>query len=218
MRILGLLLTVALFISISACGEKSKDIDDIKNAINIVKNAPEAAKKAESTLDKAQKVWEQRRAKGDTIPINFRELQKFLPDELAGYTAKEPKGETMNMRGISYSEASRRYERMSDDGKQEFITMSILDYNAAVSMFTAAAAWWSSGYSLENADGFAKSFDPGIDNCYGYEEYNSKRKEAKITLALAYRYIFTIEGSNLPDTDKLKDILKQVNIEKLARL
>jgi hypothetical protein len=218
MRVFSLLFIVALFIGISACGEKSKDVQDIKNAIDIIKNAPEAAKRVESAQEKAQKIWEARKAKGDTLPINFRELQKYLPDELAGYTGQKPQGESMNMMGLSYSEASRRYVKTGEDGKKEFITISIMDYNAAISMFTAAASWWSTGYSFENADGYAKSFDPGIEDCYGYEEYNSKRKDAKITLALAYRLIFTIEGSNQSGTDKLKNILKQVDIKGLAKL
>ncbi len=218
MRVIGLLLIVVLFIGISACGEKSQEVKDIENAIDMVKNAPNIVKKVESAQEKAKKVWEERKAKGDTLPYGFRELQKYLPDNLPGYTAKEPRGETMNMMGFSYSEASRQYIKKSEDGSKQAISIKILDYNSTASLFTAAASWWATGYSFENEDGYAKSFDPGIENCYGYEEYHAKRKNAEITLAIAYRFILTINASNQSDTEGLKNIVKQIALEKLAKL
>ena len=211
------LFIILFIIGITACGKKSDEQQAIENTMDIAKNAPEMVKKMETVQEKAQKIWKERKERGDTLAINFRELQKYLPTEIPGYTAEKPEGETMNMMGISYSEASIKFVKKTEDGNQERIKITILDYNSATSIFFTAAAWMATNYSVENSDGYSKTFDPGIEDCYGFEEYKIKQKTASITVAVGYRFIITIEANNQSGTDKLKEMLKLIDLKKLVK-
>ena len=215
MKTLILLLAALVLIGLNSCGEKTKEVE---KAIDIAKKAPDIAEKYEKTQNKAEQVWKERKERGDTLAVNFHKLQEFLPEEIPGYTAEKPTGESMNMMGVSYSEAKRKYIKKLDDGNNETIEITILDYNSASNLYTAATAMWLTNYSYENEQGFGKSFHPEVPDSFGFEEYKTNSKTATVTLAVAYRFIVTIEGTNQKDTENIKQMLKSINLSGLAKL
>lgn len=215
MRTFILLIAIVVLIGLNSCGEKSKEV---KEAIEIAKKAPDMAEKYEKTQNKAEQIWKERKERGDTLAVNFHKLQEFLPEEIPGYTAEKPTGESINMMGVSYSQAKRTYIKKLDDENDESIEITILDYNSASNLYTAATAMWLSNYSYENEDGYGKSYNPEVPDSFGFEEYETNSKSATVTIALAYRYILTIEGTNQKDTEHIKQMLKYINLSDLAKL
>jgi hypothetical protein len=209
------ILAIALVAMMYSCGEKAKEI---KDAMELVEKAPEMAQNMETSQAKAEQKWAERKQKGDTLAMNFKELQKFLPSSVSGYTTEEPAGESVNMSGLSFSQASGKFSRTAGDGSSEDITVEIMDYNAQSALFTAAAFWWISGFSREDGNGFERGFDPGVANCYGYEKYTKASKEAELTLAVGYRFIVVIKGDNQNNTEFLKSIAKSMNLNAMAGL
>ena len=108
---------------------------------------------------------EERKAKGDTVSMPYAELQKLLPTNISGYAKEgEPKGESINMVGMSYSTASQVYK----NGDAE-ITVNIMDYNASYAAFGAATAMFATGFSVDNDEEHLGAVDLGINGvkaCY----------------------------------------------------
>lgn len=90
------LLFIAGILIVVSCGK----VRDAANAAEGLKNYAEGMKESASKM-------EERKAKGDTISMPYTDLQKLLPSNIAGYIKDgDPKGESMNMVGMSYSTAS----------------------------------------------------------------------------------------------------------------
>jgi len=217
-------LTVTLSIFLIAfflysCGgdKKSSAIDDIKNAVESAKDATESIEKVEDAMTKAQKKWEERKAAGDTLALHFTELQKFLPDEVPGYTAEKPQGETLNLMGFSSSQASRRYIK-EVNGKKEIVKVTIHDFNSNQIGFSGATTWLAGNFSYENDNEYTRSFDVGVEDCYGHEQYDKRNRHAEVMIAVGYRFLVDIEAENQDGTDVVKSFVKYIDIKKLANM
>lgn len=209
MKYLSVLFIIALLFS--GCGEKMKQM---KDAAEFAQKAPEMAKNIEQSQDAAKKAREERVKKGDTLAMPYQKLQEYMPASISGYTAEEPAGESVNMQGVSYSMASRRYVQGSGDNESE-IEISIMDYNAVESMY-AAAAFWVAGYSREDSKSFDRTFDPGIKNVYGLEHYDKVNKRVEVTFAVGYRFLVSIKATNQPNTDLVKRVAGSMKLKDLA--
>jgi len=205
-----LIIAIFAFVLVS-CGEKAREL---KNAMELAKNAPEMAKNMEKSQNAAQAKIDERKKKGDTLAMPYQKLQQYLPTALAGYKAETPGGESMNMPGMSYSNASIRFTK-ENTPTPDNVTIELLDYNQVGAMFTAAT-FWMSGYSREDAKGYEKTFNPGINNVFGFEKFEKERKYAELTYAIGYRFILTIKGYNQTDGEALKNIGKSMKLSELA--
>ena len=167
-------------------------------------------KLAEGMKESASKI-EARRAKGDTVSMPYADLQKMLPSNISGYNKDgEPKGETTNMTGMSYSTASQVYK--SGDGE---ITVNIMDYNASYAAFGAATAMFATGFSVDNDQEHLGSIDLGISGVKAWEDVKKKEKNCTIMAGVNDRFLVTAEGINV-DADAVKNAIKEVNFSKLA--
>jgi hypothetical protein len=194
-------------IFLSACGASDKAKETANNLSALKDMAENISKNAEKVNDKIA----ERKAKGDTLALPYKDLQAYLP-EIAGYEKKgDPKGETVNMAGLSFSNTKQKYTK----GDQE-ITVSITDYNSAYSIFTGVTAMMNAGFSVDNDDETAKGVDLGINGIKGFETIKKKRKRATLVVAISERFFVQLEGENLENTDALKDIVKGMDLAKLA--
>lgn len=199
---------------ISACG--GKEAQDLKNTVEVMKgmaNAEEINKELGNLEEMAQKRIAERKAKGDTMAINFKKLIDYLPSSISGYTAEKPEGQTINAMGMSYSEANVRYVKGNDD-----ITIKLFDYNASYSIYAGLTIWAQSGIELENSDGYEKSYKTGIEHAYGWEKYNIPNKRAELMIAIGYRFVLSIEASNMSNTDLVKSIANSMKLKELAAM
>ncbi|MBX3042648.1 MAG: hypothetical protein KIT33_00990 [Candidatus Kapabacteria bacterium] len=212
MKSLLVLLLTASIIILMSCGEK---FDELKNVAEVIKNAPEAAEEMSKSIDMSEKRREERVRKGDTLALHFSELQKYLPESLDGFTSDEPNGQSTNITGFSMSTVERTY-RNDETGRT--IRINLMDYNESYAMFAGVAYWASLGLSTETSDGFQKTVKTDIDHVSGFEEFSKSRKNAKLSYAIGYRFMLTIEDNQADNIDYIKKIADKIDIKKLANM
>ena len=209
-RILSIAVLTASLIS---CGGGSKEKDE---EVNISKNPLEALVAAGEAMEKGakegNKKMEERRAKGDTLAMPYADLQKYLP-KIDGYTMEgDPNGATVNMGAVSYSNAEAKYKKGDN-----WVKVSIIDYNQAYAMYSAATAMWAMGMSVdtptEKAGGIKLSDDVG-----GWEVFQKKNKNATITLGVGSRFWVNIEANAQENTDWIKSVAKSIDLTKLSAM
>jgi hypothetical protein len=187
-------------ILILSCGK----VKEATNAAEGLKNYAEGLKESTSKI-------EERKAKGDTISIPYADLQKMLPSSISGYNKEgDPKGESINMMGMSYSTASQVYK--SGDGE---ITLNIMDYNASYAAFGAATAMFATGFSVDNDQEHLGAIDLGISGVKAWEDVKKKEKRSTVMAGVNDRFLVTAEGRNV-ETDAVKAAIKSVDFNKLA--
>lgn len=190
----------ALGLLVWSCGK----VKEAANAAEGLKNYAEGMKESASKR-------EERRAKGDTISMPYADLQKMLPANISGYTKEgDPKGETMNMVGMSFSTASQIYK--SGDGE---ITVNIMDYNASSVAFGAATAMFATGLSVDNDQEHLGAIDLGISGVKAWEDVKKKEKRSTVMAGVNDRFLVTAEGRNV-EPDAVKEAIKSVDFGKLS--
>lgn len=201
----------AIFALCTGCGASEK-LDEMKQTVDNASSMAENVDQVEQAQARAQERREARRRNGDTLAIPYEELQKYLPASVNGYTANEPKGESFNMTGMSYSAAHREYT--NEQGER--VRVDIIDYNSAYDALVGATAFWRMGYSMETNDQIQRTFDPGFDGSAGFEEYNKNSRSAKVIYVLGDRFLLTVEADNAPGTDFVKTVAGSMPLKELA--
>jgi hypothetical protein len=187
-------------ILILSCGK----VKEATNAAEGLKNYAEGLKESTSKM-------EERKAKGDTASIPYADLQKMLPSNISGYSKDgDPKGESINMMGMSYSTASQVYK--SGEGE---ITLNIMDYNASYAAFGAATAMFATGFSVDNDQEHLGAIDLGISGVKAWEDVKKKEKRSTVMAGVNDRFLVTAEGRNV-EPDAVKAAIKSVDFNKLA--
>jgi hypothetical protein len=187
-------------IIVLSCGK----VKEATNAAEGLKNYAEGLKESTSKM-------EERKAKGDTIAMPYSELQKLLPSSISGYNKDgDPKGESINMMGMSYSTASQVYK--SGDGE---ITVNVMDYNASYAGFGAATAMFATGFSVDNDQEHIGAIDLGISGVKAWEDVKKKEKRSTVMAGVNDRFLVTAEGRNV-EPDAVKEAIKSVDFNKLA--
>jgi hypothetical protein len=183
-----------------SCGK----VRDAANAAEGLKNYAEGIKESTSKM-------EERKAKGDTVSMPYSELQKLLPTNISGYAKDgDPKGESINMAGMSYSTASQVYK----NGDAE-ITVNIIDYNASYAAFGAATAMFATGFSVDNAEEHLGAVDLGVSGVKAWEDVKKKEKKSTIMAGVNDRFLVSVEGRNV-EVDVVKEAVKAVDLGKLS--
>jgi hypothetical protein len=191
-----------------SCNTANKAKEAANNISSLKDMAENITKNAEKMNDKIA----ERKASGDTLAIPYKDLQKYLPS-ISGFEADgSPKGESVNMAGMSFSTTNQNYKNGT-----ESIKVSVTDYNSAYSIFTGVTAMMGAGFSIDNDDETARGVSMGMDNVKGYETIRKKSKNATLVLAIAERFLVSIEGSDMDNTNKLQEVAKQMNLAELAK-
>lgn len=215
MKIKTLVPVALLSLALVSCGgstDKATEEEDVKpatNALDALVQAGEAMEKAATEGDEKMKA---RRAKGDTLAMPYAELQKFLP-KIDGYTIEgDPNGATVNMGELSYSNAEATYKK-----GENWVKISIIDYNQAYAMYSAATAMWAMGMSVDTPDEKAGGIKFG-DDVGGWEVFQKKNKSAAVTLGVGSRFWVNIEADGQENTDFVKSVAKSIDLGKLSAL
>jgi hypothetical protein len=202
-----LILGIASAQFLSSCEACQKARETASNVQSLTKAAEEIAKNSESS----NKKLEERRAKGDTLAMPYKDLQAFLPS-IGGYDKDgDASGESMNNMGFSYSTASQRYKKGESN-----IKVSVTDYNAAYNMFVGVTAMMNAGFSVENDQEIARGVDLGVAGAKGFETIKKKEKNASLLVAVSDRFFISLEGQNMDNTDALKEIAKNMDLKAMA--
>ena len=200
--------TLAILISSSCKSDKKVEIKDGKIGVT---DAIEAAEALGKGVENAQNRWEERRKKGDTVALQYKELETFLPD-FSGYTKEGgPKGSQSNIPGMGgFSQTEQSY--INGDKR---IKISITDYNASQMAFTTATALYSLNISSEDDDKRQGSVDLGMKNVAAYETVYKQRPEAELAIIAGDRFYIMLNSDGSNDIDQLKSVGKDV-VSKLS--
>ena len=196
--------------SIVACGgaKKEENADEKSSA-----NAFEALSDMGKEMEKVSNKMKERRAKGDTLAMPYADLQKFLPSSINDYKTSEPSGASINMTGMSYSSAEVKYK----NDKDGWIKISIIDYNQAYGLYSAASAMWAMGISVDTPEEKANGIKLD-DQIGGWEVFKKKHNKANITLGVGERFWVNVEANEQTNTELVKSIAKSIDLAKLASL
>ncbi len=205
-----LITAVVLCFTLLSCGEKAKEMQQAAEAL---KNISQNSDQIQKTTDEINKLQEERKAKGDTLAMPYKDLEQYLPASISGYKADDPSGESTNMAGFSYSKASRHYQNDAGNG----VDVEIIDYNQTANLYAGVTALWALGLSVDNDEQSSKGFTPGPQYCAGYEVYHKKDKRSELTYALGGRFIMTIKADNQNSNDFAKSIGNSMKLEELSK-
>jgi len=207
------LLTILFFGILISCGsDKKGTVIESKDGKVRVENMKEAGEQMEKAVNDAEKRRADRIKRGDTLAMNYKELQAYLP-EISGYTKKgKAGGETVSMPGLgSFSTAEQEYE----SGDKE-IEIQIMDYNQSVMGYSTATAMFGMNIQVENDQEKSGTFDTGIEGVRGYEQVSKTEQRAELMYAIADRFFLTIKSNGSNDADALKRIAKSMKLSELA--
>jgi hypothetical protein len=196
----------ALFFVLSLLACRNKNKVEIKDGKVGITDAIEAAQQMSENMSNAQDRWEERRKKGDTVALQYKELETFLPD-VSGYTKDGgPKGQQMNTPGLgSWSQSEQSYTN-----GDKSLKISITDYNASQAGFTMATALFNLNISAEDDEKRQGSVDLGMKNVAAYETVYKQRPEASLVVVAGDRFYVNIESNGSNDIDALKTTAKNI--------
>jgi hypothetical protein len=199
----------AIVLLFTACKDaKKEEPKKMETLGDLVKAVEGMGKDQEQQADK----WAERRAKGDTLAIPYKELQNYLPDA-PGYTKEGgPKGEQMTMPMMgSISSARQNYT-----GGGKSLEIEIMDYNAAFQGFSMAAMPYKMGISSEDDNMKTGPVSLGIADVIAYETIHKNTKAAELVLIVADRFLIKLDGSQMEDSGTLQRIAKSMKLGELA--
>jgi hypothetical protein len=155
----------------------------------------------------------ERKAKGDTLALNYQVLQKYLPEEINGYRVTNiPEGETVELPGMSFSLAEKNYKKGDSQ-----LNISLFDYNGAYGMYDGATALFSAGLPVKNEVEEAQVFIMK-DNIKGWEAYKRKEKKSELRIGIGERFYLTIKADKQEGTGQIKDIANKLPLDSLNNL
>jgi len=211
MKKISLLIALALILTIVGCGKKA---EEAKQAFDVLKDLPKKAEQMQQNVDLAEKKKQERRQRGDTLSMNYKKLQEFLPKSVDGFGDAKLGGESMNMGGFSMSSAKADYEKADGSGS---VHIELVDYNENYGLY-AGLSFWMQGYSMENDQRYERTFNTGIENTWGLEKFEKHNGQAELIYALSWRFMLTLRGEGQKDTEFLKAIAKKMDLAGLAKM
>jgi hypothetical protein len=192
-----------------SCGSDEIKVKDGKLSVSDVKTV---AEKMNKEAEKAKDHREERRAKGDTLAMPYKDLQAYLPDVGDYVKNGGPKGSQMNMPSMgSWSQVEQRYT--NGDKK---LSVKIIDYNASHMGFSGVTALYRMGFSSEDDNKKQGSVDLGIKEVAAYETVYKQKPNAQLVLIIADRFFVEIESRGSNDMDMLSAIAKHMAASGLA--
>jgi len=143
-------------------------------------------------------------------PVNFRDIKKILPNDMAGLEQIDSEGQTSGFMGFKFSTAKAIYKE--DKSKLE---VKIVDIAGIGKLASKMANWSNLDIDKESKDGYERTTT--IDGHKAYEKYDARTKKGKVAMIIDDRFIIDIEGRSVTER-QLKSAINDINIRKLRRL
>lgn len=133
--------------------------------------------------------------------VDFRVLKDALPDQVAGMKRVTHEGQKTGLAGFSVSTAEATYE----DGEKH-LTITLLDTGGLGSILSGIASWSQLEVDKEDENGYERT--TLIDGRKVYEKYMKTTKEGTVAMIAADRFVVTISGQQVEESDLLKALSK----------
>ena len=203
-----LLFAFACFLFSASCKHKEKKVGEI----NSLSDLKDYAENIVEETKKAQSKSEERRKRGDTLAIGYKELQSYLP-QISGYSSeKGPKGSQTTTPGMGgWSQAEQTF----NNGDKR-VEVSIMDYNAAHETFLGLTSLFGLGMTYEDDNKKQGAVDMGIDDVKAYETIYKQDKRSELVLVVGDRFVINLKSNGENDEGFLRSIARNMNLEEFA--
>jgi hypothetical protein len=158
-------------------------------------------------------------ASGERVdPVDFRELQELLPEEVAGLRRVSREGQRSGAAGITFSIAEARYEAEAEE-EYGSIEISVTD-TGGLGGFAAMgmAAWLSVDVDRETDRGYERTTK--YEGYPAYEEFQSREGDigsAELSFVVGERFIVQLDGNDVR-MDDVKDAAGDLPLRRLEDL
>ena len=143
-----------------------------------------------------------------TDPINFRELQKFMPEKLAGMERTSKSGETAGAFGMKMSNAESKYQ----DSDGNIVEIKMVDTGGFAMGLMGMAAWASAEVDREDENSYERT--SSMDGMKIFEKCEKKRDWCELSAVAKSRYVITAECAKC-GIDQLKKAIKSMGLDAL---
>ncbi len=218
MKYLIPLFAFVLMTSLTACsGDNSQEENQETTTANSESNSDSESDETTTPGDMTAAVQQAKKAldemsNGQTKePVNFRELQTVLPDDLVGMEQTDKSGQTTGSFGYKISQASGKYE--GSDGKM--VEIDVIDTGGFAAGIMGMAAWASVTIDKEDSNGFERSTT--IKGYKAFEKYTKNNNRSEISLLVDERFVVKVEGRNM-SMDDLRSAVDDLELDGLTDL
>jgi hypothetical protein len=189
------LIAIAVGMVLVGC-RKSQEAQNAENALKAIASVTSGG--AAETQAEAEKFYEQRKAKGDTVAIAYTELQKSLPPAVGDYKPEgEPSGSSQSMGSFSMSQAEQNYVLPATaDGTVPSVKVTIADMGGTQTAYSMMALPMMMNLSSEDAHHRMATGKLGTAYTWYTEEFDKDNKDSKVSVVTRYRYLITVEARN----------------------
>jgi hypothetical protein len=188
---------IVLAAGVSACGDAKPDPN---NPLAQLTAAAEQMQKAAEGLTADRK---------PVPPVAFRELIGFLPKQMPGMKADEPKGETTTAGSWQYSQAEIDFR--SEDGKRH-VDVGIFDYAHIPMLYVPFTMMLNMNVARESTEGYEKSVK--VKDYPAFEKW-SRNGNSEIVVLVGDRFIVKSDTRGLGEGSARK-IVEGLNLKGLA--
>lgn len=192
-------LTIALAGGVFACGDAKPDPNN--PLAQLTAAAEQMQKAAEGFTTNADRK--------PVPPVAFRELMGFLPTEMAGMKADEPKGETTTAGSWQYSQAEVDFR--SEDGERN-VDVGIFDYAHIPFLYVPFNMILNMNVSRESTEGYEKSVK--VDGYPALETWN-KDGRSEMTVLVGDRSVVKAGTRGLGEGSARK-VMEDLDLKGLA--
>ena len=211
------LFLLAAGLSLTACSSDKKDNENNGNDTETTDNESGSEgynsdpKTMQEAMQNAKQAMKDLQGGAQVEVVPFRELQEFLPEKLAGFERISKEGETAGAMGMNVSRAEAKYK----DGDDE-VKIELVDTGGLGMAMMGMAAWSSITVDKEDENGYERTAK--LDGYKCYEKFRKNRRSSELAVIVGERFIVTASTrtENEKDMDKMKKIVKDMDLSKLA--
>lgn len=194
--------------SLAACG------DDRPGAESDASIAVAAGTNMDSVAASAKRLGDDRRMRGDTVPMDVSALQAMLPSMPDGYEADGAAGGTASRAGgFGVTEVRQKFAGIPvPNVVQPRIEVAIADMGSSQIGVSMIAERMLAGVPAEDTEQRVRTRKLSIPYTWLSEEYYPQSHTAKLTAITRFRYIITVTAQAQPGdpTRMLADMVAQI--------
>jgi hypothetical protein len=146
-------------------------------------------------------------------PIDFRELQVFLPDEMSGLARANTEGESGGAMGVKTSSATATYQNENDGSTRA--TIKIFDTGTLGSaVMLGGYGWLMMEMDKESDQGFERTIAYKGHPAYEKFTQTSTSSQGTMQAVVGKRFVIEIEGRGI-EMDALRAAMDRIDLDKL---
>ncbi|MBC7364944.1 MAG: hypothetical protein H5U07_10480, partial [Candidatus Aminicenantes bacterium] len=162
------------------------------------------SEKSAEAAEESQKATE---SKKEVEVINFNVLKEWLP-EVPGWTKQNTRGYQTSYGDFSISIAETTY--VKGETEIEAVLMDTIGRPEAMGSFKMMSEM---KISAQDDNHYVKTYN--LEGYPAVEEYNLKDKEGSLQVLLGDRFLVTLRGDNIENTEVLKSFFKNFDLKKM---